>query len=172
MQNFRSVVGQFRCLRVRDLVEHAGIRHGARIAAHNSVDVGPDPQLGRIQHCREDGCREVGATAAESGRTAVHRRAIKPGDDGNDALVEKRPDHGLGPLARLLEQRRGIAEHGIGHDDVKGVNGPCLHTVGVEVFRHQERRQAFADGESFIHRSGRPLAQHADAVRDAAKVGQ
>ena len=88
MQHFGSVVGQLGSLGVGDFRKNAGIRDQARITAHDAVDVGPDPQLRRVQHRSQNRRRKIRAPAPERRRTMVQRGSIESGNDRHLALGE------------------------------------------------------------------------------------
>ncbi len=77
MQHLCARVSQFGGLAISDLVQHPRIRDQSRIAGHDAIDVGPDPQLLCIHRCRQDGCREIRAATSQGGRTSVDGRSIE-----------------------------------------------------------------------------------------------
>ena len=167
MQHLGAVIGQFGRFRVGDLGQHLGIRHQPRIGAHDAIHVGPDPKLGRVQRRRQDGGRIIRTAASQRGGPAVGGGAIEARHHRNRALADQRQQVGPRLLPRRLHQRGRVAEHGVGDNQLPGVHRRGGRAFGLQVLRHQQRREPLAHGHGFIHRARRPLVQHRHAAHDA-----
>ena len=171
MQHFRAVVSQFGGLAIGDLAQHARFGHKTRIGRHDAVDIGPDPQFGGVERCRQNRRREIRSAAAESGGPPVGGRAIESGDHGKYALHQQRAQ----ALARLLpggfHDRRSVAVDGVGDDGVGGVERHCPHAFRFEERRDQQRGEPLADRDGLIDRARRALAQQEHPPGDARKLG-
>ena len=66
MQNLRAVVSQLGRFIVGERVQHAGFADRAGIGAHDSVHIGPDPQLGGVQRGRENRRGEIRSAATQA----------------------------------------------------------------------------------------------------------
>ena len=118
----------------------------------------------------------IDAEKSEPPRPSVVGRSssvdpLNPVTTGTLPCVKQRPQHRGGARASLLHQRRGVAEHGVGGDDLRGVHRHRRYALGFHVQRHQIGRQALADGHGFIHRARRTLAQHHHTLGDAREFG-
>ena len=170
MQHLGAVVGQLGGLGVGDFVQHFGVGHQARVGAHDAIDVGPDPELGGVERGGQNRRRKIGAAASERGGASIGGGAVEAGDDGHDAALEQRQQAGARLHPRGLHQRRSVAEDGVGDDDLPGVHGFGGRAFGDQVLGDQNGGEAFADGDAFIHRARRALAEHGHAVHDALEL--
>ena len=60
------------------------------IGGKDAVDIGPDDEFFGVHDVGDDSAGKIGAVAAERGDTAVGSGADETGDDGNEAVFEKR----------------------------------------------------------------------------------
>ena len=90
LQHLGAERGQLEHLLVGDAVELVRLGHDPGIAGVDAVDIGEDvAALGRERRRHGDG-RGVRATAAERGDAACRRQALKAGDHGHLAGIERR----------------------------------------------------------------------------------
>ena len=68
MQHLRAGICELGCFVIGDLFEHRCVLYQPRISRKNAVDIRPDPQLGCIQHRRQNRSREVRTASSERRR--------------------------------------------------------------------------------------------------------
>ena len=99
LQHLGAEAGQLEHLVVGDALELACLRHHARVARVDPVDVGVDLAHVRPQRRRQRDGRRVGATAPEGGDPPVGGHALETGDDRHHARGQR------------LAQRPGVDTH-------------------------------------------------------------
>ena len=169
MQHLRARVGQLGRLTIGDLIQYSSVGNQPRIAGHDAVHVGPDPQLFRVHRCRDYGCREIRAAAAQSGWPAIQRRGVESRDHRDNALLQQRPQNQLRSLASLVHQWRRVAEHVVGGYHLRRVHCYGAGSLRFQISRHEQGRQPLSDCDGAVYCGQRTLAQQQDAFGDAGE---
>ena len=122
MDHLGAEVGQLHRLVVRQRVDYRRVGHAPGIGAEHAVDVGPDVNLGGVEHVAEDRRREVRAVASERRLHALRRAGDEAGHDerGGRAIRHQR----RGALARHRPLHGRAERTPLHRDDVARVEPP------------------------------------------------
>jgi len=120
VHHLRTEVREFHHFEVRERLHHPGVVDHAGIAGHDTVHIGPDPDLVCIDTGPNDGCGIVRTAPPERGKYPLTGAAHEP-HDHRDLLAEHRPDLCFYPVIALVECS-GFAVLGSGED-------PCFATI-------------------------------------------
>ena len=93
MKNLGAAGGQGVRLIIAQVVEKFGFGGDVGIVGINSVHIGPDDELFSVHYVGDDRAGKIGAVAAERGDAAVGSGADETGNDGNEAVFEKRKEN-------------------------------------------------------------------------------
>ena len=122
VQDFRAEIGELGGFAIGNLWDSARVGNKTRVGGEHAIHIRPDNDFVRVESGAENGGGIIGAAAAERGEHAFAGCADESGHHGNNSLLQKRAQAGLGAFLRVVHQRLGAAMIGIGDDQFGGVD--------------------------------------------------
>lgn len=157
-----AVVGEFADFAVSEGGDRAGVGGDAGVGAHDTIDIGPDPDFIGDEGLAEDGGAVIGATAAEGGGDIVDSSTNETSDDGGDTLVKERGEGRVAFFVGGDEVWCGGLEVIIGGDEVGGIDGLGGDIFLLEVGGEDTGTHLFAHATDSIKGAGGEFAEDGD----------
>jgi len=164
VQHLRPEVGHLAHLAVGQHGDHLGVRGQARVGGHHAVHVGPNPHFGAVHIRAQQGSAVIAAAAPQRRHHAVARRADEAGHYRHQPLVEQRQQLAAHGGLGFFEEHARVLELVIGDDQAAGADRVARHPTLAQPRRDDGHAHALAQRANLVHRFGRRLAQHVDAV--------
>src|SRR6185437_14750089 len=130
MDDLGTIIGHLDDLVIVEFAEDLRVGKLFGIGIHHPFHILPDGQAFRVEQVGKDRGGIVAAFAAEGGAFVVLRRADESLREDHVVLAEERDDIDFDPLSRNLHIDGGIAEIGVGAEDIANID-PLVADAGL-----------------------------------------